>query len=228
MGEPPSDPDSIYYAHAGRLPFVSRVSRRARHRLFRLFMDVMRPGPGTTILDVGVSADTSSLEANVLEALYPYRDKITCAGLDDPAEMVKRYPGVRGARLRPHEPLPFADGAFDVAYSNAVIEHVGSRERQAEFVRELERVGRRVFIAAPNRWFPIEQHTGLPLLHYLPAPLFRALLRPTPLRHWSREENLNHLTASELRGLFGDPSRVRTASSGIGLGPLSSNLAAWT
>lgn len=224
----PAPQDSVYYAHAGSLPLVSRVSRLARRRLFRLFMDEMTPAPATTILDVGVSTDVSSMEANVLEALYPHRDKITCAGLGDGAALRKTSPGVAFARLTPHHPLPFADKSFDVVYSNAVVEHVGSRALQRDFVGELERVGRRVFLAAPNRWFPLEQHTALPLLHYLPAPLFRALLRRTPLRHWSLEENLNHLSLAELRGLFRDPARVGTAYTGIGLGPASSNIVAWT
>ena len=74
--------------------------------------------------------------------------------------------------------LPFPDGAFDVVHSNAVIEHVGGRERQEAFVREALRVGRRVFLTTPNRWFPIEVHTRLPLVHWLPDPLAGARLRP--------------------------------------------------
>jgi hypothetical protein len=77
--------------------------------------------------------------------------------------------------------LPFADGEFDVAFSNAVLEHVGEREAQRDFVRELCRVSRRVFLTTPNRWFPLEVHTLLPLVHWLPrAPresLYRALGR---------------------------------------------------
>jgi len=40
------------------------------------------------------------------------------------------------------------------------------------------RVCRRgVFLTTPNRWFPVEFHTVLPLVHWLPKPQFRALLR---------------------------------------------------
>ena len=74
--------------------------------------------------------------------------------------------------------LPFADGAFDVVHSNAVIEHVGGRDRQEAFVREALRVGRRVFLTTPNRWFPIEVHTRLPLVHWLPEPARGSRVRP--------------------------------------------------
>jgi SAM-dependent methyltransferase len=55
--------------------------------------------------------------------------------------------------------LPFADGEFDIVFSNAVIEHVGDRERQRQLVSEALRVGRRIFITTPNCRFPIEVHT---------------------------------------------------------------------
>ena len=62
--------------------------------------------------------------------------------------------------------MPFADKAFDIAVSNAVLEHVGAEQHQAAFVRELSRVARRVFISVPNRYFPVEHHTAIPLLHF--------------------------------------------------------------
>ncbi len=225
-----SDPatDSIYYAHAGALPLVSRISLSARRRIYALFIARMNPSATAKILDIGVSGDTAALEANVLERLYPHPENITCAGLEDSESVAQTYPGVAFQRIRPHEPLPFPDKSFDIVYSNAVLEHAGSRERQSAFVREAQRVGRRVFIAAPNRWFPIEQHTGLPFLHYLPASVFRALLGWTPLRHWASEDNLNHMTAAELAALFTDPGRVRTEYVGFGWRPFASNLAAWT
>ena len=62
--------------------------------------------------------------------------------------------------------LPFADGEFDIAVSNAVVEHVGDADDQRAFVHELCRVGQQVFVSTPNRWFPIEGHTLLPFVHY--------------------------------------------------------------
>jgi hypothetical protein len=72
--------------------------------------------------------------------------------------------------------LPFRDGAFDVVFSNSVIEHVGGAESQRRFAAEAARVGRRYWIETPNRWFPVEQHLLTPLLHWLPASWQRALV----------------------------------------------------
>ena len=65
--------------------------------------------------------------------------------------------------------LPFADGAFDVVLSNAVIEHVGDAEDQRAFVAEHLRVGRHFVITTPNRWFPMETHTKALFRHWSPG-----------------------------------------------------------
>jgi hypothetical protein len=64
--------------------------------------------------------------------------------------------------------LPFGDGAFDVVFSNSVIEHVGAIDRQRRFAAEVRRVGRAYWVQTPNRWFPVEQHLLTPLVHWLP------------------------------------------------------------
>src|SRR5258708_17461744 len=88
--------------------------------------------------------------------------------------------------------LPFRDQAFEVVHSSAVIEHVGSLGRQCAFVAECCRVARRaVFITTPNRWFPIEFHTVLPLVHWLPAASFRGLLHRSGRAFFADENNLN-------------------------------------
>lgn len=222
----PSQADQIYYRHAGSIGLIRRVSFNARMSVFRLFMDSLRPGPGESVLDVGVSLDVTSPESNILEQFYPHRTRLQCVGIGDGGTVMAAYPGVGFTRIMPHAPLPFADAEFDVAYSNAVVEHVGSREQQRAFVAELCRVARRVFVVVPNRLFPIEHHTGLPLVHYLPLGIFRGLLRPTWFSHWSQEANLNPIFAGELRGLFPAAKTVTIRFAGLGLGMFRSNIVA--
>jgi len=180
--------------------------------MFRLFMKVLDPTPETRVLDVGVTSDETQRESNYFEQMYPYPEKVTCVGTEDGSHLMHRYPGLSYTRVRPRESLPFADGEFDVVFSNAVLEHVGSRAEQAQFLGELRRVGRAFFVTTPNRWFPFEHHTGLPFVHYLPPRLFRRLLRHTRYRYWSDESNLNILTAGELSRLFPPGAAVEIRS----------------
>ncbi len=61
-----------------------------------------------------------------------------------------------------------ADGEFDVAFSNSVIEHVGGLRDQKAMAQECMRVARTYFVQTPNRYFPLEPHFLLPGFQFLP------------------------------------------------------------
>ena len=185
------------------------ISLRSRRRKFALFMETMAPTAETTVLDVG--ADDSAFgehercgTLNFFERLYPWPGRITALGLNEGTRFRESFPNARyvqGDALQ----MPFADGEFDVVFSNAVIEHVGDRERQRRFVEESLRVARRAFVTTPNRWFPVEVHTRLPLVHWFPDPVaHRAydLVR----KPWAKENSL--LGPGALRELFPPEARI--------------------
>jgi ubiquinone/menaquinone biosynthesis C-methylase UbiE len=170
-----------------------------RRAMYDRFLRSVQPTPQDKILDVGATSDQVYDFSNYLEAWYPHKSNITAVGVDDAQFLEELYPGITFQKADGRD-LPFADGAFDVVHSSAVLEHVGSRENQMQFVRELHRVARRaVFITTPNRWFPVEVHTVLPFVHWLPAPWFRAILRRLGHDMLSFEENLNLVGAGDLR-----------------------------
>jgi 2-polyprenyl-3-methyl-5-hydroxy-6-metoxy-1,4-benzoquinol methylase len=215
--------DEHYYRHAGSISLVRRISAIARRRLHNLFLQKMQPRQGDRILDIGTSDDTG-IESNMLEQLHNWRENLTCASLTDGNLILAAYPGVRHVRIVPGQPLPFKDNEFDIVYSNAVLEHVGSNAQQAKFIAEMCRVAPRRFLAVPNRRFPIEPHTCLPLVHYLPKSWFRRLLRNTRYDCWAYEESLNYVSASELRALWPSDREPTVVYAGIGLGSFKSNL----
>ena len=78
-----------------------------------------------SILDVGIS-DVINSGANFLERLYPDRSRITACGLSSAEDFREEFPECRYVQIEPNVHLPFDDGQFDIASSNAVLEHVGS------------------------------------------------------------------------------------------------------
>jgi hypothetical protein len=73
----------------------------------------------------------------------------------------------------------FKSSSFDVVFSNSVIEHVGGIERQRQFAEECMRCGRGFFVQTPNKWFPVDTHTLMPFVHWVPR-LFRRMIRFSP------------------------------------------------
>jgi SAM-dependent methyltransferase len=220
--------DEIYHHNNRHIPLADRLGYVARMRMYKMFVEVMQPTPESQVLDIGVTDNTLEFRSiNLLEQVYPHRDHLTCVGIVDGEAFQRKYPGVRYVRVSPEDPLPFADRQFDIVYSNAVLEHVGTKDRQREFVQEACRVGKRVFLAVPNRLFPVEVHTGIPFLHWLPKPWFRALLSRTPFRSHSLEENLNHIWPGELREMYPEGRTACTLYAGIGCGPFSSNVVSY-
>ena len=218
-----SDPlDRKYYQAVPAQSLSEYVLIAARDGIYEDFVEYCRPRANDRILDVGVS-DIVNDAANMVERKYPYPDRITAAGLGAAGEFRETFPKVTYTQIEANRPLPFADKHFDIATSNAVLEHVGSRQSQEFFVREMLRVAHRVFISVPNRWFPVEHHTGIPLLHYWNAS-FRLACDWFGRGAWTDEANLILMSKRSLSSLAPAGVLWRAGYTGIPLGPFSSNL----
>ena len=186
---------------------ASRVSLASRERKLRLFLELCRPGPETTVVDIGVTDapfGSGGSTDNFFEALYPWPERITAVGHTELDRFAAAFPRVRAVRADGRD-LPFADGEFDLGFSNAVVEHVaGGRSGQRQFVGELCRVARRVFVTTPNRWFPVDPHTLVPFAHWLPPGPARERL----FRARGFDDVLEPLGPCALASLFPYPVRI--------------------
>jgi SAM-dependent methyltransferase len=210
------------YKNTGKIALASKLSLRTRNKMFAEFMKTMLPQPEHLVLDVGVTSDEKYPESNYFEKMYPYKDKVVCVGTEDGYHLEQQYPGIKYTKVYSGEPLPFGNGEFDITFSNAVIEHVGSWADQKFFVSEIVRVSKSFFITTPNRWFPVEFHTAIPLLHWFPKKVHRSILHAFGEKFWSREENLNILSMREFHSLF--PADVKINMSNVKLFGYPTNL----
>lgn len=201
-----------------------RLAAYQRRRMYTRFLQDVKICAEDSILDVGVTSDRTYEASNYVEAWYPHKHQITALGIDDASFLEGQYLGMKFIQASGLD-MPFEDRSFDVVHSSAVIEHVGSFANQIRFAQECARVARRaIFLTTPNRWFPIEFHTVLPLLHWLPKPWFRGTLRHTRMNFFASEDNLNLLSASEFRRIADELPDFDVDISSVALGSWPSNL----
>jgi ubiquinone/menaquinone biosynthesis C-methylase UbiE len=188
---------------------ISPLFRRKRMKRFR---QALTPCAGENILDVGGMPEFWS-ESEIAP-------RVTVLNVDPsltPTETstANQIASVTGDGCA----LAFADGSFDVVFSNSVIEHVGTWERQQAFASECRRVGRRLWVQTPAREFFIEPHLLAPFVHWLPRQMQRRLIRNFTVRGWIERpgprdveaflDEVRLITHAEMRTLFPDCTILR-------------------
>ena len=177
-----------------------------RRRRMRVFERVFRPSERTRILDVG----GSPAQWELLDA----RPRVTLLNLDAAALAAPPAPARFSAIAASGLALPHPDGAFDIAFCNSVIEHVGTHDAQRALARELRRVARGLWVQTPARSFWFEPHLLTPFFHFLPTRWQRRLVRrftvwgwlarPDPQQARAAIDGTRLLGAAEFSALFPD------------------------
>ncbi|HBB37570.1 MAG: Methyltransferase type 11 [Candidatus Magasanikbacteria bacterium GW2011_GWD2_43_18] len=185
-----------------------RVSAWNRRRKWQRYTTLFPPMKGETVLDVGCSDIEYSETDNFLEKKYPHQSQITALGIDTPKAFPKTYPEVTCVQYDGGI-FPFTNEQFDICWSNAVLEHVGDEAAQVLFLKEAYRVAKKGFITTPNKFFPIEVHTRVPLLHFvLPKKMFDAFLRLIG-KQWATGSYMRLLSERDLRSIL-DKAGIKT------------------
>ena len=152
------------------------------------------------ILDIGTSP-VDNEHQNYLIHKYPYKRKITCVSNVKLNKIKQRYPEIKTIQCDGRE-IPLKSNSFDIVISNATIEHVGNKRNQTKFIKEAVRLSKKyVFISTPNRYFPIDFHTLIPLIHWFPKKIHRFILKKIGLNFFSKESNLNLLSDNKLSNI---------------------------
>ena len=183
--------------------------RSARGRVLRGHIETLaqRLGRPIDILDVGGRAeywDNVGLGDIAHITLMNY----------DPAELERTVPDaqmftkvVGDAR----DLSSYQDNSVDLVHSNSVIEHVGLWNDMAAMSGEVMRVGRAGWIQTPAFEFPLEPHFRTLFMHWLGAPMQRAMfslsfekrLRKLPMSVRRQAlDGVNLLSQREVKALF--------------------------
>lgn len=194
---------------------VSPLLQRFRARRMRELVDLLGLTRETTVLDVGGDPE--------IWGLSPVRPAITFLNVysSSPVPLPAGDSYVQGdARA-----LPFGDRAFDLVYSNSVIEHLGNWPDQRAMASEVRRVGRGYYVQTPNRSFPLEPHFFGLGIQWMPRAVQRRVVpwgtlwgwvtRPTPRQVESQLDEIRLLGRHEVELLFPDAQVRRERFAGL-------------
>src|ERR1035437_4059943 len=153
--------------------FCDHVFIYFRRRMNR-FLSLFSPSSEVRVLDIGGTAQTWTHESK------------GCALFSVTLINVRSNGQIEGSRFAVVEgdttAMPFPDDAFDIAFSDSVIEQAGAWGQQQAFAREARRVARKLWIQTPARSFPLEAHLLAPYIQYLPKSVQHRIVR------WTRSE----------------------------------------
>ena len=189
------------------LRWLSPLHRRFRASKIQAFLGIIGEHTRTNLLDVGGNAGIGG------EFLPLYRSftSVTTVNIcpnHQPVPSDLNINRISGDGCN----LPFAEKSFDWVFCNAVIEHVGDFTRQQELASEIRRVARiGYFVTTPNKWFPLEQHTYMPLYQFMPRSIQRSLLQYAPgWRSWDVMSEVRLLSCGEMRRMFPEATVYRS------------------
>lgn len=185
-----------------KIPLINNILnlilKYNREKIHKLFLKYTNYNKNLNLLDVGT---TSIIDENHNLILYKTRDNenISCFSNQDLEEIKKKFINIKNTYKGDGKKMQLDDNTFNIVYSSATIEHIGSFENQVNFLKECCRVSNDIiFITTPNRYYPIDFHTKIPLLHWLPKKIHRKLLKFLKMDFYSNEENLNLLSKKDI------------------------------
>jgi hypothetical protein len=179
-----------------------------RARRFTTFLRLLQPTLSDTMLDLGGYPGFWSAQPRIVRQIDTLNvHTVPWDENEAPEHHIRALIGDGCA-------LSMPDKSYDIGFSNSVIEHVGSWERQQQFASEIRRVARKLWVQTPAYECPIEPHYMAPFIHYLPSSVQRRIIRWGTLRGWIEKPNPRQvdemidttrlLRKAEMRQLFPD------------------------
>ena len=182
--------------------FFDKIINKKRIEMVNLIKKKINVSKVRELLDIGTTEDSSANSSNIFCKMF---DNIKIhKSISNQKITSKRFKlCVRKSITSKFHKKNINALKSDLVISSATIEHVGSLKNQIAKVNNMISLSKKyVVISTPNRFYPIELHTKLPLLHWLPKKFFRKVLLLLNMRYFANEKNLNLLDKSELKKIL--------------------------
>ena len=152
-----------------------KITLNARNDFFNLFLVNNNYSKYKSVIDIG-STPSADKEQNAFLENTKDNQNVTCLSNQDCRILLKKYKNIKNVLIGDARNTTLEKDSFDIVHSNES-----------------------VFIQTPNRFYPIDFHTILPFIHWLPKKIHRKILKFLKKDFYSSEENLNLLTTKDLK-----------------------------
>ena len=180
------------------LNFFDKIVLKKRSEIISIIKIFLKDLKIDNVLDIGSTYDDTNPSSNyIIKNLGNYKEYKSISDQKIVTDFFNRK--LKKSITEDFSNEEITNFKSDLVISNATIEHVGSIENQIKMCENIIKLSKKYFIInTPNRFHPIEFHTKLPLIHWLPKKFYRSILKMIGLKFFSDEKNLNLLSENDL------------------------------
>ena len=184
--------------------FTDKIVKRKRNEIVFKIRNNININALNSIVDVGTTNDDLLESSNYI--IYQFDDIKTKKSISN-QKIVNKYFDINYEKsITENLSLDELDIlSSDIVISSATIEHVGNDNNKKKMVKNISLLAKKCFvITTPNRYYPIDFHTKLPFIHFLPKKIHRFILTLIGMNFFAREENLDLISYRQLNFILKD------------------------
>ena len=199
---------NIFTYSSYRFKFLDNIVLKKRKEMFEIIKKNINLNNVNSVLDVGTTSDNLLESSNYLIKQLKFI-KIKKSISDQKISNDNFFDITFNESITENLNYNFENLRSDLLVCSATIEHLGSLGDIKKGVNNIVNLSNKYFvITTPNRYHPIEFHTKIPFIHFLPKKIHRKLLMLFGHEFFSKEENLNLLSKKNLINLMGDYKNI--------------------
>ncbi|MDA7488352.1 hypothetical protein N9A53_05030 [Candidatus Pelagibacter ubique] len=192
--------DTIYAIN--HYNFLDKILLKKRLEISSIINDTILDLQIHDALDIGTTSDDKNASSNIIIKNIKNIDNFKCISdqIVSSDFFNKKLKKSITEEFSNNELYEFSS---DLVVSNATIEHVGNTLNQKKMLENVIKLTKKIFvITTPNKFYPIELHTKIPLIHWFPKSIYRKILKFLGLSFYANEENLNLLSVNEFKKML--------------------------
>ena len=181
--------------------FTDKIIHNKRLEMISLIKQELKDNNFKDILDIGTTADNSESSNLIIKSLKNFKIYKSISDQKIVSSFFSKALQKSITDEFSHDEIETYGS--DVVISNATLEHVGSNQEQSKMLENIVKLTKNFFIIiTPNRMHPIEFHSKIPFMHWLPKKIHRKFLSLVGMSFLSKEKNLNLLNTGDIRNLI--------------------------